>query len=95
MPTKLSSPGPRKAPVTVTTFVEPLYLNKPQLAQSLPASERSIDNWKKWGWIPYLKIGGMIRYDLAAVRAALEKRFIVHAQFASTSGKRPGRRAAQ
>jgi hypothetical protein len=71
---------PTKNPITVTTLVEPLYLNKPQLAQSLPASERSVDNWKKWGWIPYLKIGGMIRYDLAAVRAALEKRFIVHAQ---------------
>ncbi len=33
----------------------------------------------RWGWIPYLKIGGMVRFDLAAVRAALEKRFLVHA----------------
>ena len=69
----------QKSPVTVTTLVEPLYLSIDQLAEAIPASRRSVDNWKRWGWIPYYKIGGMIRFDLAAVRLALEKRFLVHA----------------
>jgi hypothetical protein len=66
------------SPVEVTSLVKPLYLDIYQLAEAIPASRRSIDNWKQKGWIPYYKIGGMIRYDLAAVRAALEKRFLVH-----------------
>jgi hypothetical protein len=80
--------GAQKAPaVTVTTLVEPLYLNKKHLAQSIPASERSVDNWKKWGWIPHLKVGGKVLYDLAAVRAALEKPFLIQEKPAP-SGKR-------
>jgi hypothetical protein len=78
-----------KSPLTVTTLVEPLYLNAEQLAQSLPASRRSVDNWKSWGWIPYYKIGGMVRFDLAAVRSALEKRFLVQAQPASAPASKP------
>ncbi len=73
--------GPLKNPVTVTTLVEPLYLNIDQLAEAIPASRRSVDNWKRWGWIPYYKIGGMMfRVTLCeeteiTLRAELVKKF--------------------
>jgi hypothetical protein len=64
------------APITVITRVEqvePLYLNKKQLAQSLLVSERTIDTWRERSVIPFLKIRGVIRFNLADVRAALER----------------------
>ncbi|MGA7905121.1 MAG: helix-turn-helix domain-containing protein, partial [Terrimicrobiaceae bacterium] len=85
----------KKSPVTVTTHVEPLFLNIAQLAEALPASRRSVDNWKRWGWIPYYKIGGMIRFDLAAVRAALEKRFLVHAPAPVSKSHKTAKAAAK
>ena len=47
--------GPEKAPI-VTTLVEPLYLNKKQLARALPVSERTIDNWKERRLIHYHRV---------------------------------------
>ena len=75
MPKKRAS---QKAPITVITRVEqvePLYLNKKQLAQSLLVSERTIDNWRERGVIPFLKIKGVIRFNLDDVRAALKRGF--------------------
>ena len=83
------------SPVEVTSFVEPLYLSIDQLAEAIPASRRSVDNWKRWGWIPYFKIGGMIRFDLAAVRAALEKRFLVHAPAPPPKSRKTAKAAAK
>ena len=79
---KTSSYPAHKSPVTVTTVAEPLYVNAEQLAQAIPCSRRSVDNWREWGWILHLKIGGMVRFDVAAVRAALENRFLIKAQSA-------------
>ena len=83
------------SPVAVTSLVEPLYLNIDQLAEAIPASRRSVDNWKRWGWIPYYKIGGMIRFDLAAVRVALEKRFLVHAPAPAPKSHKTAKAAAK
>jgi hypothetical protein len=55
--------------------VEPLYLDKRQLASAMLVSERTIDNWREAGVIPFIKVRGIIRFDLAKVRAALERRF--------------------
>ena len=86
--TKFSSPGPRKAPIpVVTTLVEPLYLNREQIAQALLTSARTIDNWRELNIIPFIKVRGVVRFDLAKVKAALERRFEVHEKSAPASGK--------
>jgi hypothetical protein len=90
--TEYPSPGPRKSPIPVTALVEPLYLNREQIAQALLTSARTIDNWRELGVIPFIKIRGVVRFDLAKVKAALERRFEVKEQSAPTSGKRPRRR---
>ena len=81
--TKYPSPGPRKSPIPVTTLVEPLYLNREQIAQALLTSARTIDNWRELGVIPFIKVRGVVRFDLAKVKAALEKRFEVKEKPAS------------
>ena len=58
MPKLKSSSGrvsgvPHSSPVEVIAQVEPLYLNKQQLARAVPVSERTVDNWKERGIIPY------------------------------------------
>jgi hypothetical protein len=50
-----------------------LFLNKSQLAQAIPASTRTIDYWRQQGIIPYFKVGGIVRFDLAKVLAALAR----------------------
>jgi hypothetical protein len=55
----------------------PIYVNAVQLAEAIPCSRRTIDVWKNQGFLPHVKIGRTIRYDLDEVRAALEKRFKV------------------
>ena len=39
--------------------------------------QTTIDNWKKVRVIPYIQIGRVIRFDLAAVKLALEKHYTV------------------
>ena len=72
------APGPRKAQPAVTP-TEPFYINREQLAHTIPVSPRTIDEWRLKGWIPFLKIGGVVRFDLAEVKLALERRFKVKA----------------
>jgi phage terminase Nu1 subunit (DNA packaging protein) len=50
-----------------------LFLNKFQLAQAIPASIRTIDYWRQQGIIPFVKIRGVVRFDLAKVLAALSR----------------------
>ena len=59
--------------------IPPFFVNITQLAAAIPASRRSVENWRNAGIIPFIQIGGLIRYDLAAVRAALESRFTIKA----------------
>lgn len=49
------------------------YLDSWQLAKTLNVSERTIDTWKHKGVIPFLRVGRVVRFDLDAVKRALEK----------------------
>jgi Helix-turn-helix domain len=64
-------------PTVQVALTGPLYLTIDQLAKAIPASRRTLDNWKKAGILPYIQIGRVIRYDLGEVRAALEQRYKV------------------
>jgi hypothetical protein len=87
--TKFSPPPRRKSsPIpVVTTLVEPLYLNREQIAQALLTSARTIDNWRELNIIPFIKVRGVVRFDLAKVKAALERRFEVKENPASGKQK--------
>jgi hypothetical protein len=86
--TKFSSPPRRSSPIPVTTLVEPLYLNREQLAQAVLTSARTIDNWRELVIIPFIKVRGVVRFDLAKVKAALERRFEVQEKSAPVTKKR-------
>jgi hypothetical protein len=60
-----------------TLFVEKLFVGTSEATAAIPVSRRTFDQWREQGVIPYLRIGGVIRYDLNAVKAALEKRYLV------------------
>ena len=62
-------------PVAITG---PLLVTKSELAKAIMTSPRTIDNWREKGIIPFIKVGGIVRFDLAKVKAALEARFEVH-----------------
>ena len=53
------------------------YVDTEGIAAAIPASKRTVDYWRKLGIIPFLKIGGMGRYDIDAVKRALDQRFNV------------------
>ena len=40
---------------------------------------RTFRQWQKNGWIPFIKVGHRTFFDPMQVRAALERRFKVHA----------------
>ena len=52
------------------------WLTQTELAYKLGVSHRLVTNWTGQKRIPFYRLDGIIRYDLAAVRKALE-RFIV------------------
>jgi hypothetical protein len=52
------------------------WLTQTELAYKLGVSFRSITNWQAAKLIPYFRKDGVLRFDLTAVRKALE-RFIV------------------
>ena len=47
-------------------------VTKEQLAKVLQVTPRSIDRWRSEGWLPFLRIGGRIRFDLSDVVRHLE-----------------------
>ena len=49
-------------------------LKKGQLAGELNMSTRSVENFMRRGWIPYVRIGRSVRFDLADVLATLKER---------------------
>jgi excisionase family DNA binding protein len=51
----------------------PQPITKPELAQFLRVSERTVDNYVASRRIPYIKIGRSIRFQLADVQKALKK----------------------
>ena len=52
-------------------------LTRTQLAERLNISHRTVDDWRERGLIPYLKIGGVIRFDIEQVMAGLRERYEV------------------
>jgi hypothetical protein len=58
----------------------PIFITKAQLSEAIATSPRTIDSWRERGIIPFIKIGGVVRFDLAKVKAAMEKRFEVHSK---------------
>jgi hypothetical protein len=57
----------------------PFYVNREQCARAVTVSPRTIDAWRERGWIPFVKAKGVVRFDLAEVKAAIERRFKVKA----------------
>ena len=50
-------------------------LKKGQLAEELNMSTRSVENFMRRGWIPFVRIGKkIVRFDLADVLATLKSR---------------------
>src|SRR5688572_4569464 len=49
----------------------------PALFGSTPPSQRTIRSLTKRGILPHFRIGRLVRYDVAMVRAALEKHCLV------------------
>lgn len=45
-----------------------------ELCKYLGISEPTLIRWRKKGKIPFLRVGGVLRYDKAAVSKALEKK---------------------
>ena len=46
---------------------EQRLLKKGQLAEKMCVKPRTIDNWMKVGWLPYLKIGKTVRFEFSSV----------------------------
>jgi hypothetical protein len=64
-------------PLIPVATTGPLLVDKASLAKALDVSPRT--NWRSAGVIPSLQFGNrFVRFDLAEVHAALEKRFKVH-----------------
>jgi excisionase family DNA binding protein len=55
-------------------------IDRDQLAAAIRVSRRTIDQWRADGIIPYIKVGAVVRFDLADVLAALRERFCVRAK---------------
>ena len=49
-------------------------LKKWQLAKKLNLSQRTVENFMRRGWIPYVKIGKSVRFCLVDVLATLKAR---------------------
>ena len=50
-------------------------INKKQMPQKLGVTPRTLENWMNEGFVPYIKIGRCVRYDLEDVMAALKRRY--------------------
>ena len=53
------------------------WVGTDEVAKAIPVCKRTVDTWREKGIIPFIRIGGVLRYDLDEVKAALEKRFKV------------------
>ena len=49
-------------------------INKKQMAQKLCVTARTLENWMREGFVPYIKIGRCVRYDMEDVMPALKRR---------------------
>ena len=56
------------------------HSSRNQLAANYSVSLRTVDEWMARGWIPFLRVGKLIRFSLPEVDAALRERFEVKAK---------------
>ena len=73
---------PARLPASAASYagdkmVTSQLLNKKQVARLLNVSQRSVDNWMKRGWLPYLKIGRSVRFNGAHVLQHLDDTALV------------------
>ena len=70
-----------RIPLIPVTTVGPLLVTKSACAKALSVSERTLDYWRRAGVVPALEIGPrFVRFDLAEVRAALDRRYKMQAK---------------
>ena len=76
IPAGLLTKRQRRALFVEQPSVVPEYLDTKQLAAALNVSTRTIDKWRETRAIPFLKLGYIIRFDLASVKRALEQHIV-------------------
>ena len=59
----------------VTVISKPLTTK--ELCEEFSISQPTVIRWRKKGQIPYMRIGGSVRYDREAVRVAIENKKII------------------
>ena len=64
------------------TYTPRPYLTEEELAKALIVTRRTIREWRERGWIPYLKIRGVLRFDLPlpCFSARISARAISHSK---------------
>jgi excisionase family DNA binding protein len=55
------------------------YITKDEVARRLKKTGRTVENWQRRGFIPFVKVGASVLYRWEDVVAALEARFGVEA----------------
>lgn len=61
-------------PTTVQVASYDPWLTRPQLAAHLQVSLRTIENWRRQGYLPHYKAGRLVRYKLSDIQVAWEAR---------------------
>jgi hypothetical protein len=92
MPETFTRTRPLKEPVSLAG-IEPLFFTRDQLAKAVAVSPRTIDIWRQKGLIPFIKVQGVVRFNIAKVKAVLEGRF--EACEVHTPKRRPRKTQAQ
>jgi hypothetical protein len=54
-------------------FVDTILVREPELGKQLSVPTRTLRKWRQDRIIPFLKVGAVVLYDPAMVRAALDK----------------------
>ena len=74
MPARLR-PQPKLPKSILTVTSEPTWGDKKAMARTFSVSTRTIDTWRAEGWLPWTKVGGAIRFDIATCQRAFAQRF--------------------
>ena len=53
------------------------YITKQEVARRLKKTVRTIENWQRRGFIPYIKAGRSVLFDWPDVQAHMQKNFRV------------------
>jgi len=64
--------------------IEPISLRPKEAADALGISERLLREWTKQGYIPHVRLGGVLLYPVAEVRSWLSQRVLRPDSAAST-----------